>query len=74
MAVIDRNKRLHVMLSEDEWRMVHALAEQAGQGVSDWTRQMVRGAARRAKLKTKPAKRTSNRPKKKTTKKRKKRA
>ena len=73
MPVIDRNKRLHVMLSEDEWHMVHALAEQAGQGVSDWTRQMIRSAARRAKVKAKPAKVQPRRTRK-TTKKRRKRA
>lgn len=43
--VIKRTKRLHVPLSVQEWRLVHALAEQEGQSVSNWVRQLVRAAA-----------------------------
>ncbi len=76
MAVIERTKRLNVVLSEEEHAMVVALAALHGQGISDWTRQMIRGAARRAKLGKKPPKQASAQPSraKKTTKKRKKRA
>ncbi|HMR80614.1 MAG TPA: hypothetical protein PKD61_36140 [Polyangiaceae bacterium] len=50
MPVTNRPKRLHVMLSVEEWKMVQALAEQEGQGVSNWARQLIRAEAK-AKLK-----------------------
>ncbi len=47
MTCIPRTKRLHVMLSDEEQKMVEALADIRGQSVSDWTRFMIREAAKR---------------------------
>ena len=47
MTSISRTKRLHVMLSDEEHEMVEALADIRGLSVSDWTRFMIREAAKR---------------------------
>ncbi len=48
---IERNKRLNVPLSLKEWKLVHRLAEEDGQSISNWVRQLIRAKAKaKAKL------------------------
>jgi uncharacterized protein (DUF1778 family) len=42
MAPTEREKRLHMLLSDDEDRMIRAIADADGLSVSDAIRQMVR--------------------------------
>ena len=41
---MEREQRLNVRFTEDEARMVKALAEHEGMSISDWVRQAVRRA------------------------------
>jgi uncharacterized protein (DUF1778 family) len=40
----ERERRLHMLLSDDEDRMIRALAEDSGLSVSDFLRQQIRRA------------------------------
>lgn len=42
MASVERTKRLHMLLSDDEDRMLRAIAEADGFSASDAVRQMIR--------------------------------
>ena len=44
MAPTEREKRLHMLLSDDEDRMLRALADDAGLTASDIVRQLIRAA------------------------------
>jgi hypothetical protein len=44
MAPTEREKRLHLLLSDDEDRMLRALADDAGLTASDIVRQLIRAA------------------------------
>ena len=52
--VIRRDKRLHMLLSQDEWAALQALAEQAGITASDWVRLRIREAQAAEKLSKRP--------------------
>jgi hypothetical protein len=40
--VIERNRRLSMLVSDDEWRMLQALADANGVTASDYVRQFIR--------------------------------
>jgi hypothetical protein len=44
MGPVERERRLHMLLSESEDRMLRALAEDTGLSVSDYVRQFIRRA------------------------------
>lgn len=52
--MIKRDKRLHMLLSQDEWAALQALADRDGITASDWVRQRIREHA--ATLEQKPRK------------------
>jgi hypothetical protein len=42
--VIERNRRLSMLISDEEWAMLQTVAERAGLTASDWVRQRIREA------------------------------
>jgi hypothetical protein len=42
--MVTRDKRLHMLLSQDEWVMLQSLAERLGVTASDWVRLRIREA------------------------------
>lgn len=52
---VKRNRRLSMLISDEEWEMLQALAEQAGITASDWVRMRIRimFEAERPRLKAK---------------------
>ena len=44
--VVKREKRVHMLFSDDEWSMLQSLADRDGVNVSDWVRRQVRDVHR----------------------------
>jgi uncharacterized protein (DUF1778 family) len=44
MAPLERDEQFHMRLSEEERRMLDAVADQQGLSASDWVRQAIRTA------------------------------
>jgi hypothetical protein len=40
--MVDRDRRLSIRIAEDEWQMLHALAEKEGVSASDYVRLFIR--------------------------------
>jgi hypothetical protein len=51
--VTKRTRRLSMLISDDEWKMLQALADGAGITASDWVRMRIREAHESAPPKTK---------------------
>ncbi len=58
--VIKRSRRLSMLISDEEWAMLQAAADQAGITASDWVRMRIRDASGSAD----PPKRPKPKPKK----------
>jgi hypothetical protein len=52
--VVARPRRLNVLISDEEWAMLQALADRAGITASDWIRLRIREASEQLPTKTKP--------------------
>jgi hypothetical protein len=57
--MVDRDRRLSMLISEDEHTMLRALAEKEGLTASDWIRQSIRRAHAEAFPTTKRARTTA---------------